>query len=93
MLEVEKLKQFLSNAVHLQSKKPKWEPLMTSLDEVREQITAAKEAVEEVMTRSVPVSNPTRRSEYAQPSYARGERPEQEQRQRQQQPREPQSFR
>jgi hypothetical protein len=35
IIEVDKLKQFINNAVHLQAKVPKWEPLMTSVDEVR----------------------------------------------------------
>lgn len=35
MIEVDKLKQFLANAEHLQSKAPKSQPLMTSLDEIR----------------------------------------------------------
>lgn len=71
MLEVNNLKQFLNNALHLQSKAQKWEPLITSLDEIREQINSTKEAVETVMTRTV-TSNPMRRSEYQQPTYARG---------------------
>lgn len=61
MIEVDKLKQFISNAIHLQSKVPKWEPLITSNDEIREQVEAAKEAVETTMTR-VPANNPMRRS-------------------------------
>jgi hypothetical protein len=49
---------------------------MTSIDEVREQINAAKETTETVMTRIVD-SNPMRRSEYMQPGYASNDQPEQ----------------
>ena len=83
MLEVDNLKQFLNNALYLQSKANRWDPIITSFDEIREQINSTKEAVETVMTRAVPsnpMNNPMRRSEYQPPTYARGEQAQEPQR-------------